>query len=224
MCNNTWFVESQQGSKLVGTGGISAAQGYSVSLSADGNTLAIGGPEDNSIQGAVWIWTRNMDSGASKWIQQGSKLIGSGNTGEAYQGNSVSLSADGNTLAVGGPADDGNQGAVWIWIRTGGMWSQQGSKLFVVSSLARQGSSVSLSADGNTLAVGGPGDNTNQGAVWIWTHTGGVWTQQGSKLVGTGNTGAAYQGYSASLSANGNTLAFGGISDDANQGAVWIFT
>ena len=44
--------------------------------------------------------------------------------------------------------------------------------------------------------MGGPGDNNNQGAAWVFTRTGGVWTQQGAKLVpsdisGTGGFGAA---------------------------------
>ena len=59
--------------------------------------------------------------------QQGNKLIGTGATGNAQQGFSVSLSADGTTLAVGGPADNGNAGAVWILHTMGGVWTQQGS-------------------------------------------------------------------------------------------------
>jgi hypothetical protein len=53
---------------------------------------------------------------------------------------------------------------------------------------------VSLSADGNTLAVGGTGDNSGIGATWIFIRTNGTWTQQGNKLVGTGYSGAANQG------------------------------
>jgi hypothetical protein len=46
--------------------------------------------------------------------------------------------------------------------------------------------SVALSADGNTAVVGGPYDNRSIGAAWVFTRSGAVWTQQGSKLVGTG--------------------------------------
>jgi hypothetical protein len=55
---------------------------------------------------------------------------------------------------------------------------------------------VGLSSDGNTLAVGGDRDNSNIGATWIFTRSGGIWTQQGSKLVGTGYSGTPYQGMS----------------------------
>ena len=69
--------------------------------------------------------------------------------------------------------------------------SQQGPKLVGTgaSGVPQQGASVALSADGNTAIVGGPGDNNGQGAAWVYTRSGGVWTQQGNKLVGTGASG-----------------------------------
>lgn len=56
---------------------------------------------------------------------------------------------------------------------------------------ASQGYSVALSADGNTAIVGGNDDNSQLGAAWVFTRTGGVWAQQGPKLVGTGAVGPA---------------------------------
>src|SRR5437763_10847100 len=94
---------TQQGSKLVGTGATgSAAQSTSVAISADGNTAIAGGPTDNGSAGAAWIWIRDN---AGVWTQQGAKLVGSGAVGSAEQGTSVAISADGNTVAVGGPLD-----------------------------------------------------------------------------------------------------------------------
>ena len=46
------------------------------------------------------------------------KVAGTGNSGTSYQGQSVALSADGSTLAVGGALDNGGTGAVWIFTRT----------------------------------------------------------------------------------------------------------
>jgi len=217
-----WYADTQQGSKLIGTGGVgTSAQGASVALSADGNTLAIGGYFDDSNTGAVWIFVRTGTS----WSQQGSKLVGTGATGAAQQGLSVALSADGNTLAVGGRQDDSDAGAVWVFVRSGTVWAQQGSKLVGTGSVGtpQQGFFVALSADGNTLAIGAPIDDTNIGAVWVFVRSGAVWAQQGSKLVGTGATGTAQQGYSVALSADGNTLAVGGFEDDSQIGASWIF-
>lgn len=88
---------------------------------------------------------------------------------------------------------------------------------------AGQGSSVSLSADGNTAIVGAPGDNGGAGAAWVYTRSNGVWTQQ-AKLIATDAVGEASQGASVSLSGDGNTAIVGG-PDDNNRagGAAWIY-
>lgn len=220
-------VWSQQSGKLVGSGAIgNANQGNSASISADGNTAIVGGPFDNGQVGAAWIWTRS----GSVWTQQGNKLVGPDVVGSAQQGWSVALSADGNTAIVGGPFDNNQRGAAWVWTRTGGVWTQQGGKLVgsgTVGNSSRQGHSVSLSADGSTAIIGGYGDNAANGAAWVWTRNGGVWTQQGSKLVGSGavsGVGNAWQGWSVSLSADGNTAIIGAVADNNNTGAVWIWT
>ncbi|MGA8613148.1 MAG: hypothetical protein WB760_15900 [Xanthobacteraceae bacterium] len=199
---------TQQGSKLVGTGAVGgASQGSSTALSADGNTAIVGGPNDNNGVGAA---TRS----GGVWTQQGSKLVGTGAVGGAWQGSSVALSADGNTAIVGGP-DDNRIGAAWVFTRSGGVWTQQGSKLVGTGAVggASQGSSVALSADGNTAIVGGLDNNSVEGA-WVFTRNGGVWTQQGSKLVGTGAAKAGWQGSSLALSPDGNTAIV----------SAWAFT
>jgi hypothetical protein len=160
------------------------------------------------------------------WSQQGPKLVGSGAVGPAAQGWSVALSDDGNTAIVGGIGDNSNVGAAWVFTRSRGVWNQQGPKLVgsgaVGPVFVRQGYSVSLSSDGNTAIVGGKDDNGSVGAAWVFTRSGGVWSQQGEKLVGTGATGKAAQGF-VSLSGNGSTLIVGGPNDDSITGAAWVF-
>ena len=102
-----------------------------------------------------------------------------------------------------------------------------------VCGCAHQGQSVALSSDGNTAMVGGYFDGYGSGATWVFTRSAGVWTQQGSKLVGTGAVGAvvasggrypgAWQGQSVSLSADGNTAVIGGSIDNNWIGATWVF-
>ncbi len=218
-------VWTQQGSKLVGAGAVSgrAQQGYSVSLAADGNTAVVGGTIDNGDVGAVWVWTRS----GGVWTQQGPKLVGAGAVGESYQGHSVSVSADGNTAIVGGPGSTfGGNGAAWVWVRNSGVWTQQGPKLVGLDVIAngQPGLRVSLSADGNTAVIGRHGDNNFAGAAWVWTRSGGVWTQQGTKLVGSGASATGQQGSSVSLSADGNTLLVGGFGDNLQFGASWVWT
>jgi hypothetical protein len=188
-----------------------------VALSADGNTAIVGGPHDANA-GAAWIYTRS----GGVWTQQGAKLVGTGAVGAAWQGTSVSLSTDGNAAIVGGFADNGNAGAAWVFARSGGGWTQQGTKLVGTGATgtAQQGQAVSLSGDGNTAIVGGPSDDTNAGAAWVYTRIGAVWTQQGAKLVATDAAGAAQQGRSVSVSADGKTAMVCGYWDDNGIGAA----
>jgi hypothetical protein len=218
-------VWSQQGAKLVGTGNVgNSQQGYSVSISADGNTAIVGGNADNGSAGAAWVYTRS----GGVWTQQGAKLVGSGAVGTANQGISVALSGDGNTAIVGGTQDNSFAGAVWIYTRSGGVWTQQGPKLVGTGAAGTtpfQGRSVALSFDGNTAMVGGSSDNVNAGATWVFTRSGSTWTQQGDKLVGTEATGTtSEQGYSVSLSSDGNKAVIGGYADNDLAGAVWVWT
>jgi len=218
--NGNW---SQQGNKLVGSGAMGAAyQGQSVAISADGATAIVGGWGDNIGVGAAWVFT--LSNGV--WSQQ-AKLVGTG-LGDmlgSWQGWSVAISGDGNTAIVGGPADKGFTGAVWVFTRSNGNWSQQGGKLVGTGAVggAFQGQSVALSEDGSTAIEGGWRDNGGAGAAWIFTRTNGTWSQQGPKLVGSGAGGNASQGYSVSISGDGNTAAVGGNSDEPS-GAAWIFT
>jgi hypothetical protein len=223
----------QQGGKLVGTtsdfGGGLWSQGTSVALSADGNTAIMGGPSDNRTTGAAWVFTRS----GGVWTQQGNKLVGSGVPPlPPGQGMSVALSSDGNTAIVGGWGAE----AAWVFTRSAGAWTQQGKKLVGTGAVgsARQGMSVALSADGNTAIVGGWSDNNKTGAIWVFTRSAGIWTQQGKKLVGTDAVGSARQGMSVALSADGNTAIVGGPGDNpwdrsvpfglGPAGAAWVFT
>ncbi len=256
--------------------------GYSVSLSADGNTLAVGaynedsnaegvnqdeGNNSASNSGAVYVFTRT----GIGWTQKA--YIKASNTGEDdFFGNSVSLSADGNTLAVGAFLEDSNaegvnkdesdnsifnSGAVYVFSLTGTSWAQEAyikaSNTASISSGDEFGSSVSLSADGNTLAVGAifedsnaegvnqDEDNnsaSNSGAVYVFTRTEAGWAQEA--YIKASNTGGGDDfGNSVSLSADGNTLAVGAYNEDSNgegvnadgddnsasnSGAVYVFT
>ena len=198
--------------------------------------------------------------------------------GGTLEGHGVALSGDGSTLAVGAPYEssgakgvNGNQndtsvysaGAVYVFTRSGSNWTQQA---YIKASNPGQGYKfgqvVSLSQDGNTMAVssyfeasaakGINGDQTDKsipqaGAVYVFTRTGTTWSQQAYiKASNTGEAGVGDQlgdgdqfGFSIGLSADGNTLAVGAIGEDSgakgingNQndnsvpgsGAVYIFT
>lgn len=237
--------------------------GVAVSLSGDGNTLVVGAhsefssatgvdgdQSDNSatIAGAAYVFTRN----GATWTQQA--YLKSSNRieiGRDYFGNALSLSHDGNTLAVAAYNESGdssvnqspvtgsnNSGAVYVFKRTGTIWSQQsyikasnrdGTDLF--------GIGLSLSADGNTLAVGavnedsnatgvngGQSDNsaTNSGAVYLFKRNGDTWNQDAYLKASNAQTFDRF-GTDLSLSADGKTLAVGARGKDSESGAVYVF-
>lgn len=197
--------------------------GYSNALSADGNTLVVGAPADGDLStnaGAVYVFTRT----AGVWSQQSKVGSPSPLFVGSFWGNSVAISADGNTYAAGGTSHNNPEGAVLVYTRSGITWSQEAFLTFTGRiGWPTHGNSVGLSADGNTLVEAGFADNTSQGACWVFTRSGTIWTQQ-AKLVGTGNSGAARQGWSVSISADGKTLLSGGPLDASNTGAAWVFT
>ena len=114
----------------------------------------------------------------AQFSQQGPKMVGTDAVGMSEQSYSVALSRDGNTAIVGGDYDNGGIGATWVYTRSGSVWTQQGAKLVGTGAVgtAKQGSSVSLSGDGNTAIVGAGGDNGGIGAAWVFTRSGTVWT------------------------------------------------
>jgi hypothetical protein len=161
----------------------------------------------------------------STWSQQ-AKLIGSDTDAGSREGTSVALSSDGNTLVAGGNFDNSQVGAVWVYVRTGTTWTQQGSKLVGNAGPGGEaGADVSLSSDGNTLAVGCPIASSQLGAMLVWVRTGTSWTQQ-AKLVDSTFSGKTRQGYRHALSSDGNTLVVGAFVQQATivwarSGATW---
>jgi FG-GAP repeat len=239
---STW---SQQGAKLTPTAKHpippNGAFGSGLALSADGNTALIGEPGER--HGAVWVFTRS----GSTWSQQGSKLTASGGQGRGSTfGASLALSADGNEALIGAPGDNRTHGAAWVFTRSAAAWSQQSSKLTGIC--ARRpprrayrglfGSSVALSADGNTALIGEPfctygcrnAHCEYEGSAYVFTHSGSGWSQQGATV----RSGQGF-GRSLALSADGNTALIaspgeckvffgcwqGAAQEFARSGEIW---
>jgi IPT/TIG domain/FG-GAP repeat len=168
-------------------------------------------------------------------IQQGSKLSAGS---EGLFGTSVVLSADGNTALIGAPRANGFGGVAWVFTRSGSTWSEQGPPLTGSEQSGTEGgacgeesgeeegecgfgSSVALSADGNTALIGGPRDNAYIGGAWVFTREGSTWSQQGAKLTAGGTKG--HFGRSVALSGDGKTALIGAPTV-IPHGAAWVFT
>ena len=253
--------------------------GYSVSLTADGNMLAASGfDEDGSLAstneqqdddvggaGAVYVFTR-IDG---NWEQTAYLKASNTERGDSF-GVTVAISDDGNTLVAASLDEDGtttginstpmpdqpsdaSTGAVYVFVSNRGTWSQQA--YIKASNTGRNdwfGSRLTLSGDGNTLAIGAQledsaaqginakqDDDTAQeaGAVYIFTRSGTTWTQDA--YVKGSNTEAYDEfGSAIALSRDGLSMAVGARSEDSaatgingdqsdnsayESGAVYIF-
>jgi predicted outer membrane repeat protein len=205
--------------------------GYSVALSADGNTALVGTPRDSTNAGAAFVFVRDSsESDGSGWrfnaelTPNADEEIGNGEFG-----TSVALSADGDTAIVGAPDDDSGTGAAWVFTRsdfTSEDWSEQGSKLVAgdeTSGAGNFGSSVALSADGSIALIGGPGDDDSTGAAWVFAGQDGVLTQQGSKLLDPEGDAGDDAGASVALSADGSTGLVGEPGKFEGVGQAQVF-
>ena len=215
----TW---TQQPSKLTG-GEEEAGAGHfgrAVALSGDGDTALVGASADRALAGSAWVFTRS----GTTWKQQGAKLTGAGEQGQAHFGASVALSANGETALVGGPGEGFGLGAAWAFTRSGETWSEDGSKLTGGGEGVEGhfGYSVALSADAGTAIVGAFGTAEGAGSAWVFTNAGSSFQQQGEALTGPDEGGEAF-GYSVALSADGNTALVGAPKDDGTRGAAWLF-
>jgi len=219
----TGTVWTQQAKLIASDGSASDYFGYSVSLSADGNTCCVGVELKDSggitNTGAVYIFTRS----ASTWTQQ-AILTASDKAINDRFGYSISLSADGNMCCIGANLKDSfepnSAGAAYIFTRSS---DNSNDDMF--------GYSVSLSADGNTCCIGAVyaniGINTHTGAAYIFTRSGSTWTQQ-AKLIASDGLSNDYFGTSVSITANGNICCVGAsavnIAGISFAGAAYIFT
>ena len=162
-------------------------------------------------------------------LQQTQLRAGDGAAGDNF-GVSVALSGD--TALVGSYADDVganvNQGSVYVFTRTGGVWTQQ-ARLTVGDGAADDLFGFSVALSGDTALVGAyrhdVGANADQGAAYVFTRVGAVWTQQ-QQLTAT--DGAAGDFFGDSVALSGNTALVGAdahdIGTNVNQGAAYVFS
>jgi len=146
--------------------------GISVDLSSNGSIVAIGA-YGNGGNGPTAGHVRIYENNAGVWTQVGNDI--DGEVSGDNSGQSVSLSSDGLTVAIGANRNDGNgnfAGHVRIYENNAGEWTQVGTDIDGEAEDDRSGFSVSLSSDGLTVAVGAwnnDGNGSNAGHVRIYT-------------------------------------------------------
>ena len=171
--------------------------GTTLSLSGDGLTLVVAAPGEDSAATAIngdeadnslsWVGAAYVFFKADgEWSQQA--YIKASNTDDSDNfGSSVSVSDDGNTLAIGAQSEDSasagingaendnsvsQAGAVYLYSRSDGSWTQQAYIKASNPNTALFGYSTSLSGDGHSLAVGAAGEDSDLSGIAVGIESG----------------------------------------------------
>ncbi|MGE3546227.1 MAG: integrin [Kofleriaceae bacterium] len=219
--------------------------GWSVALSGDGSTLAVGAigekggnsgingdASDNSIPlaGAVYVFTRTDDA----WSQTAYVKSLAPEQSELF-GIRIALSSDGSVLAVAADGDSSGatgvngdprdtsapvSGAAYVVRRTGSEWSHEA---YIKASHPREfdlfGLGLALSPHGETLAVGAPGEAGFSGAVHVFERTADSWVPR-AHVEGSPRYAAESFGDNLALSAKGETLLVGSPGESSSAVGV----
>jgi hypothetical protein len=191
--------------------------GESVSMSVNGNRLVVGAKENglnNSGYVRVYEWS------GTDWLQLGPSINGESDFN--WFGYSVSMSGDGNRIAVGAPGNHGKNnlwesGQVLIYEWSGENWIHLGESIDGEAKGDGSGHSVSLSTNGNRIAIGAKyNDDTDEGAghVRVFEWSGSAWVQIGNDI-----DGEAFKdnfGIAVSLSKIGDRVAIGAADNDGS--------
>ena len=224
--------------------------GYSLALSENGNTLAVGTPGDGQ-NGAIYVYTRS----SGVWNTTPELIKPAGLSAGDRFGTSVSFNTTGSahTLAIGTPHDSSDSntwsGAVYIFTRDTGPWTQHSYlKANDAAALDLFGHALALNGDASVLAIGAkhkasdnnpdtPQDKARSGATYVYTLDSNTWTQQAYIKPAIHNTDDAF-GHTLDINEAGTLLAVGapnessdstGINGEANDdsapgsGAVYLF-
>jgi hypothetical protein len=180
--------------------------GWSVSVSGDTALIATPGKSNiNQSQGAAFVFVRNGDI----WARQQKLTAADGAAADAF-GSSVSLNGD--TALIGAYKNAGStqaQGAVYVLVRSGGVWTQQ-QELTAADGAENNEFGVSTSLSGNSALIGA------SGTAYVFVRKGEVWTQQQQLTPSDGTI----DGYAVSLS--GSTAVLGG-EPNSGGGAAYVF-
>jgi hypothetical protein len=223
--------------------------GYGAGLSGDGSTLVVGAEDAGG--GEIYAFART----GTTWTKQGRMVAINAEGGDNF-GWCVAISSDGNTIVAGANDEDSlltgvppneqgardrerdtSAGAAYVFVRSGGVWTQQAwFKAINTRKNDQYGSAITLSGDGNTVAVGShfaagsggsrgvnadPSDDSEpgSGSVYVYTRSGTTWAPAAYVKAPNARASAEFGG-ALSISADGKTLVVGSWRETSNAKGV----
>jgi hypothetical protein len=209
LIGNVW---TQLGADIDGEA-LGDQSGYSVSMNAAGDRVAIGAVFNDTplVYNAGHVRVYQLID--NTWTQLGADI--DGEAAEDRTGYSISMNAAGDRVAIGAILVDlgaVNRGYVKIYQLINNGWTQMANPIYGEAAEDRNGYSVSMNAAGDRVAMGAifnDGNGSNSGHVRIFRWNGSVWTQLGANI--NGEASGDQSGWSISMNAAGDRVAIGAI-------------
>lgn len=205
--------------------------GFSVSVSWDGATVTAGAYGDDSFSGSAYVFKRSGTSWSD--ATQTAKLTAEDRYINDYFGGSVAVSGDGSTVAAGAFGESNARGAVYVFERPEGGWTNatEDGKLTASDGLASDslGYSVAVNEDGTMVVSGAPyeaEEGHNRGSAYVFTSKTWSDTTETGKLTASDASNGDKLGYSVAISSDGSTIAAGAERKDGtgnDHGAVYLY-
>jgi hypothetical protein len=220
--NGTW----SNGTDLIAPLSPSSGDNYgsAVALSRDGSSALVGaqGVSGSCDAGAAYVFSNTNGT----WDNGTELTPDPAPVTSDYFGSAGKMSHDGSTVIVAAFGVNNSTGTAYVFSKTNGTWSN-GTALTPTSSLVPNdqfGTSVALSGDGSVAIVGAIGYKNSTGGAFIFTQTGGVWSNGSALTLASGPSANGYFGQSAVLSDDGLTALVGAPGVDSFQGVVYSFS
>ncbi len=193
--------------------------GWSVAISGD--TMVVGAVLDDvgaDNAGSAYVFVRS----AGAWSEQQKLTASDGIAGDQFGGR---VAIDGDSIVVGARSHDAganvDQGSAYVFVRSAGVWSEQ-QKLTASDGAAFEEFGSSVAIGGDTVIVGDEGDGFGQGSAFVFTRSGGIWSEHQKLTAGDGS-----RQFGHSVAMDGDALVVGAIGDTVGtnvaQGSAYVF-
>lgn len=196
---------------------------FGQSVAINGDTVVVGSPGKyfgSANAGAAYVFVRDTNTG--NWSEQ-QKLVSTGLSGGDNFGISVAI--DGDSVSIGATGEDDNgtdSGAVFVFLRDTGVWTQQ-QKLLATDGEQDDWMGWSVSISGDVVIAGAPQEDENAfnaGATYLYERNSGVWTQQQKFL---SSDGGSYDSFGDEVSIVGENAVIGAYGNGSPSGSAYVY-
>ncbi len=193
-------------------GNLGGAATFGQALGVAGPDVLVGEPNIEDQPGRVYVYRKKgaaWSDAAALSAVDGAPADGFGNT----------LAASGDLLLVGALRANQNRGAAYIFRRTGGTW-QQVARLAARDGSPAENFGAALAISSQIAVIGAPGQNLQQGAVYVYRRNGDAWTQE-ARLVSPNAADRQFFGQAVAIA--GDRIIVGEPGHGSRAGAVHVF-